>query len=79
MIGVKAFCSKPRHDCKNIALEDKTANTVKPVLRDDMKQDIGLAFQTGGCLLLHESSAESSTLLSFSNKQPPVVISMSPE
>ena len=25
-----------------------------------IKQDIFLAFQTGGCLLLHESSAESS-------------------
>ena len=32
---------------------------VKPVLSDHIKQDIFLAFQTGGCLLLHESSAES--------------------
>ena len=31
-----------------------------------------LAFQTGGCFLLHESSAKSSALLSFSQKQPPV-------
>ena len=46
--------------------------TVKPVMRDHIKQDIFLAFQTGGCLLLHESSAESSALLSFNNKQPPV-------
>ena len=34
--------------------------TVKPVLSNHTKQDIFLAFQTGGCLLLHESSAESS-------------------
>ena len=31
--------------------------TVKPVLSDHIKQDIFLAFQTGGCLLLHESTA----------------------
>ena len=30
--------------------------TVKPVLSDHIKQDIFLAFQTGGCLLLHEST-----------------------
>ena len=34
--------------------------TVKPVLSDHIKQDIFLAFQTGGCLLLHKSSAECS-------------------
>ena len=34
--------------------------TVKPVLNNHIKQDIFLAFQTGGCLLLHGSSAESS-------------------
>ena len=49
--------------------------TVKPVLSDHIKQDIFLAFQTDGCLLVHESSSESSArelsiLLSFSNKQP---------
>ena len=33
--------------------------TAKPVL-SDKKQDILLACQTGGCLLLHESSTESS-------------------
>ena len=52
-----------------------TANTaaVKPVLSDHIKQDTFLAFQTGGCSLLHESSAqELSALLSSSNKQPPV-------
>ena len=38
---------------------------VKPVLSNHMKHDICLAFQTSGCLLLHESSAES-------NKYPPV-------
>ena len=36
--------------------------TVKPVFSDHIKQDIFLAFQTGGCLSLHESSAESSCL-----------------
>ena len=39
--------------------------TVKPVLSDHIKQDIFLAFQTGGCLLLHESSAESWSFLCF--------------
>ena len=42
-----------------------------PVLSDQIKQDLFLAFQTGGCLLLHESSAEFLQLLSFSNKQSP--------
>ena len=36
--------------------------TVKPVLSDHIKQDIFLGFQTGGSLLLHESSAESSSM-----------------
>ena len=40
-------------------LMKKDVNTVKPVLSDHIIQDIFLAFQTGGCLLLHESSAES--------------------
>ena len=47
----------------NQAAEREVSSTVK--------QDLFLAFHAGGCLLLHESSAESS-LLSFSNKQPPV-------
>ena len=35
-------------------------DTVKPVLSDNhIKHDMFLVFQTGGCLLLHESSAES--------------------
>ena len=40
------------------------SSTVKPVLSDHIKQDIHvlLAFQTDGCLLLHESSAESSCM-----------------
>ena len=29
--------------------------TVKPVLSDHIKQDMFLAFLTGGCLLLHEN------------------------
>ena len=37
-------------------------STVKPVLSDHLQQDIVLAFQTGGCLLLHEGSAESSSM-----------------
>ena len=32
------------------------------MLSDHIKQDIFLAFQTGGCLLLYESSAESSCM-----------------
>ena len=42
------------------------------VKRPYIEQDIILAFQTGDCLLLHESSAEKllSLLLSFSNKHP---------
>ena len=34
--------------------------TVEPVLTDQIKQDIYFAFQTGGCLLLNESSAAES-------------------
>ena len=41
----------------------------KPVLSDHIKQDIFLAFQIGGCLLLNESSTESSGL-SCSNEKP---------
>ena len=33
---------------------------VKTVLRDHIKQHIFLTFQTSGCILLHESSGESS-------------------
>ena len=36
--------------------------TVKPVFSNHIKQDILLAFQTSGCLSLHERSAESSCL-----------------
>ena len=36
--------------------------TVKPVLSNHTKRDIFLAFQTGYCLLLHESIAESSCM-----------------
>ena len=40
-------------------------NTIKPVLSDHIKQDIFLAFQTGCCLLLNKSSAESSCSTPF--------------
>ena len=36
--------------------------TVKPMLSEHIKQYIILAFQTGGCFLLRESSAESSCM-----------------
>ena len=35
------------------------------MLSDHIKQYIMLAFQTGGCLLLHESSAESMSFLHY--------------
>ena len=59
--------------CPNSKGLAKTA-TVKPVLSDPIQQDIFLVFQTGGCFLLHESSAEHelSALLSCSDKPPPV-------
>ena len=41
---------------------DKCSNTLKPVLSDHIKQDKFLPFQTGGCLLLYKSSAESSSM-----------------
>ena len=59
--------------------------TVRPVLSDHIKQDIFLAFQTGGCLLLHERSAESSCMSflhyfhSAISNHLSVAISMSPE
>ena len=63
----------------------RTPNTVKPVLSDHIKLDIFLAFQTGGCLLLHESSAEN-TCRSFLHyfhaaisNHLSIAISMSPE
>ena len=58
---------------------------VKPVLRDHIKPDIFFAFQTGGCLSLHESSAESSCkgilpyFHSAISNYLSIVISMSPE
>ena len=52
------------------------------MLSNHIKPDIFLAFQTGGCLLLHESSAKApagfSALLSFSNLLS-IAIIMSPE
>ena len=59
--------------------------TVKPVLSDHIKQYISLAFQTGGWLLLNESSAESSCMSflhyfhSAISNQLSIAIAMSPE
>ena len=57
--------------------------TIKPVLSEHIQQDILLAFfQTGGCLLLNESSAESSFLhyfLSAISNHRSIAIFMSPE
>ena len=39
---------------------DVSVMTVKPVLSDHINQDMVLVFKAGGCLLLYESSAESS-------------------
>ena len=50
-------------------------DTVKPVFSDHITQDICLAFQTGGCLLLPESRAESSAISNHLS----IAISMSPE
>ena len=47
---------------------------VKPVLSDHIKRDIFLAFQTGGCLPLHDSSAHSAISNHLS-----IVISISTE
>ena len=44
-------------------LQHRYGDTVKPVLSDHIKQDIFLAFQTGGCLLLYENRAECSFML----------------
>ena len=59
--------------------------TVKPVFSEHIKQDIFLAFQTGGCLLQHERSAES-TCMSFLHffhsaisNHLSIAMSMSPE
>ena len=57
-------------------------NTVKPVLSDHIRKDIFLAFQTGGCLLLPESIAESSFLHYFHSalsNHLSIAISMSTE
>ena len=62
------------------------ACTVNLVLSDHIQQDIFLAFHAGGCLLLHESSAESSAAEALCNyfhsaisNQLSIAISMSPE
>ena len=57
--------------------------TVKPVLSIHIKQDIFLAFQTGCCLLLHESSAERPCFLPYFHSaissHLSIAISISPE
>ena len=51
---------------------ESNTDTVEPVLSDHIQQDIVLAFQTGGCILLHGSSTAISNHLS-------IAISMSPD
>ena len=51
-------------------------DTVIPVFSDHITQDICFAFQTGGCLLLHESRAR---LHSAISNHLSIAISMSPE
>ena len=51
-------------------------DTVKPVLSDHIQQNICLTFQTGGCLMLHESIAES---LGMRLNHLSIAMSMSPE
>ena len=59
--------------------------TVTPVLSDQIKQEIFLVFQTDGCLLLYESSAESSCMSflhyfhSAISNHLSITISMSPD
>ena len=70
---------------KTISAIDFSLPTVKPVFSDHIKQDIILAFQTGGCLLLHECSAESSCMSflhyfhSAISNHLSIAMSMSPE
>ena len=59
--------------------------TVKPVLSDHIQEDIFFTFQTVGCLLLHEGSAESSCMSflhyfhSAISNHLSIAISMSPK
>ena len=70
---------------KNIILAMQKHTTVKPVSSNHIKRYIFLAFQTGSCLLLHESSAESSCMSflhyfhSAISNHLSIAISMSPE
>ena len=62
----------------------QSRSKVKPALSDHIKQDIFLAFQAGGCILLHESSAESSCSFlcyfhTVISNHLSIVIFMSPE
>ena len=81
--GLSAFCCSRMH--KPVVIRTRLElYTVKPVLSDHRKQDVFLAFQTGGCLLLHESRTESSYLSicyfhSAISKHPCIAISMSPQ
>ena len=60
-------------------------STVKPMFSDHIKQDIFSTAQTGGYLLLHESSTESSHMSflhyfhSAISNHLPIATSMSPE
>ena len=74
MLGLNLFYRLSLLECHSF-IQPHHLNTVKPVLSNHIKQDIFLAFQASGCLLLHEGSAESSrrlsVLLLFSKKQSP--------
>ena len=54
-------------------------DTVNPVLSDHIKQDKCLAFQEGGCLLLYESSTESSCFHATISNCRSIAISISPK
>ena len=84
-----SFISETTNCTEQLAYPRRQISTskgsVKPVLSDHIKQDIFLAFQTGGCLLLPESSAEGSCMScmhyfrSAISNHLSIAISMSPK
>ena len=61
MVLIRTILMCTHNQCFNVLEQKKKKNNVKP-LSDHMKPDIFLAFQAGGCSLLHESSAEISCM-----------------